>query len=233
MKLAIMQPYFLPYLGYFQLIHSVDKFVIYDDVQFIKGGWINRNQILVNSKASMFTLRIKKDSFTAKINERQLVDNYKYENGKILKSIELAYSRAPYYNEAYQLIYDILCFEELNLSLFIINSLKSVCNYIGINTEFQISSHINKNDELKGQDKVIDICHGIKANQYINAIGGMSLYSKKFFEYNDIELKFIKCKEYEYEQFKDKFVPNLSIIDLVMFNSKEKLYELINNYELI
>lgn len=234
MKLGIMQPYLFPYLGYFQSINAVDKFVIYDDVQFIKGGWINRNRILINGKDSMITVRIKKDDFRLNINERYLVDNYEYENNKILKSIELAYSKAPYFKEIIKLIKDIFNFKEKNLSEFIINSIIEICCYLDINTEIIISSKLNKDNTLENQSKVIHINKMLGADTYINAFGGINLYSKEIFKKNEIDLFFLKMNDIDYEQFnQSEFIPNLSIIDVLMFNSKDQVKKMLNEYELV
>lgn len=233
MKLGIMQPYFLPYIGYFQLINLVDNFVIYDDVQYIKGGWINRNRILVNGKPSLFTLRIKNDDYRLYINERFLVNNRDYENKKIIKSIALAYGRAPYFGQVMPVLEDILSFDEKNLAKFIRNSLKVLCDYMSINTKFITSSQIEKNESIRGQERVIEINKILKSSKYINAIGGTELYSKEEFKSNGIELNFIKTREIEYKQFNNDFVNNLSIIDVLMFNSKEEINELLNQYDLV
>lgn len=234
MKLGIMQPYFFPYIGYFQLINSVDKFVIYDDAQYEKGGWVNRNRILVNGKDSMFVLRIKKDNFKLKINERFLIDNFKYINNKLLKSIQLSYTKAPFYKDVINLLSNTLQYEEQNLSKFIINSLIEICKYLDINTEILISSQLQNNFSIKGREKVIYLNKILKSNTYINSIGGTKLYSKDIFKQNNIDLYFIKTKYITYKQFNEnKFIPNLSIIDVLMFNSKEKVKNLLNEYELI
>lgn len=234
MKLGIMQPYLFPYIGYFQLINSVDKFLLYDDVQFIKGGWINRNRLLINGKYSMFILKIKSDNFKLNINERFLMENFEYENKKIIKSIKLAYSKAPYFNEVIDLIENILSYNENNLSKFIINSIIEICNYLDINTEIIISSQLKKNNSLKAQEKVIHINNILGSNIYINSLGGIELYSKKVFEENGINLYFLKSKNIIYTQFDEKkFISNLSIIDVLMFNAKEKVKELLNEYELV
>ncbi len=233
MRVGIMQPYIFPYIGYFQTINTVDKYVIYDDIQFIKGGWINRNRLLINGKASMITLKIKKENFNLNINEKSLVDNFEYENNKFLKSIELAYSRAPYFGDMINVIRDILNYKEKNLSRFITNSIVKICNFLEINTEIIISSQLKKDKSLTGQEKVIHVNKILGSDTYINAIGGMELYSKAKFKEQEIDLFFIKIKEVKYKQFNGDFIPNLSIIDVLMFNSKEEVKRLLNEYELV
>lgn len=234
MKVAIMQPYFCPYIGYFQLINAVDKFVIYDDAQFMKGGWINRNRILLNKeKLYKFTLSIANDSYTLNINERYYIDNIKREKNKILKTIRQSYSKALYYNDVKELIQKIFSIDELNVAKMNTKSLKMICDYLNIKTEFLISSKIEKNNRLGGQELVIDINKCLNADHYINTIGGTDLYSKDIFKEHNIKLNFINTKKIEYIQFDNEYIPNLSIIDVMMFNSKEKIKDLLNEYELI
>jgi len=229
MKLAIMQPYFLPYIGYFQLIKAVNLFIIYDDVQFIKGGWINRNYILSNRNKSMFNLILKGASVNKLINEISV----QTDQNKLLKTIYHSYKKAPYFEFVYPLIENILDFEDKNLAKFIGNSIIHICNYLKIDTEIIYSSSMEKNDELKGQEKIIHICKLLNADTYINAIGGQDLYDKEAFKQSYIDLKFIKNNFTTYTQFKNEFIPGLSILDVMMFNSVEEINKMLDNYELL
>ena len=229
MKLAIMQPYMLPYIGYFQLINAVDKFVIYDDVNFIKGGWINRNNILLNNKKHLFTISLGQSSSFKHINEIFIKDNFV----KLQKTFHSSYSRAPYFELINKLLKNIFSYNEKQLGKFITNSIKVICAYLEIDTELIISSEIDKNNKLANKDKVIHICELLGANQYINAAGGRELYDKEEFAAHGIELKFLESRGMSYKQFGNEFVPWLSIIDVMMFNPKEKIKEKLNQYELI
>jgi len=229
MKIAIMQPYLFPYIGYFQLINAVDEFVIYDDVNFIKQGWITRNNILVDKKKYNFILQVERASSFKKINEIIIWKN----NSKLIKTIQQEYKKAPYFNVVYPILQEILLSNETNLSKFLIASLRKITDYLQINTVFRISSEIKKNDELKGQDKVIAICQQLKATNYINAIGGQELYDKVSFSRHEIELSFIKSEPIQYAQFDNDFIPWLSIIDVIMFNSVEETKLLLHKYELV
>lgn len=223
MKLGIMQPYFFPYIGYWQLINCVDKYIIYDDVNFIKGGWINRNIILINNKPQYINLPLIGSSSNKLINEISVSDNINLLK-KLLKSIEFSYKKAPYIKDVYLLLEDIILYEESNLAKWLENSIISICDYLDINTEIIVSSHIDKNNELKSTNKILDICNVLGANEYINAIGGAALYSKDNFISKNIELSFIKTNEIVYKQFNDNMmVSNLSIIDVMIFNSKEDI----------
>lgn len=218
----------MPYIGYFQLMKSVDKYVIYDDVNFIKGGWINRNNILINSEKRLFTIALDGASPNKKINEIIIKDDFT----KFLRSLELSYHKAPYFEQGISLLRDIIKFEDKNLSLFIGNSFRTISNYLDFNTEFLYSSKIEKDNELRAEKKVISICKSLGTNEYYNAIGGKELYSKENFETNGLKLHFLKTNQIEYKQFGNVFVPNLSIIDILMFNSKANINQFLDNYTL-
>ncbi len=223
MKLAIMQPYILPYIGYFQLINAVDKFVVYDNIQFTKKGWINRNRILVNGKDEYFTIPLKKGSDYLNVDERKLADTFSAEKIKLLRKISGAYKQAPHFESVYPLLEEIMNQDEENLFRFIYRSLQAVCTWLDIKTELVISSTIPIDHGLRSQDKVIAICKALGATQYINPIGGVELYSKEIFSQNNINLTFLKSDNLIYNQFNNEFVPWLSIIDVLMFNTKEKV----------
>jgi hypothetical protein len=230
MKLGIMQPYFLPYIGYFQLINAVDKYVIYDDVQYIKGGRINRNNILLNGKDFRFNLIILSASPNKSINEILVAEN----QFKLLKTIESTYKKAPFYSLVFPLIENIINYENKNLAKYIGHSLIEIANYLNITTVFVYSSEIKEKDSLlKNQDKITNICSVLGATEYINAIGGMELYHKEEFEKHNIQLHFLETLPIEYKQFNNPFVPNLSILDVMMFNSVEEINIMLDKYELI
>lgn len=232
MKLGIMQPYFLPYIGYFQLIQAVDVFIVYDNIKYTKKGWINRNRILQNGKDAMFSLPLKKDSDHLDIYKRQLAADFNPD--KLLNQLKGAYSGAPYFAQTFPLVEQILRYEETNLFDFLDYSIGKVCRHLGIETEIRISSNIEIDHKLKSQDKVIALCEAVGARTYINTIGGIDLYSKETFRDKGIKLKFIKSKPFEYPQFGGEFVPWLSIIDVMMFNMLDSIRScMLNNYELI
>jgi hypothetical protein len=227
MKLGIMQPYFLPYIGYFQLINAVDVFVIYDNIEYTKKGWINRNRFLRNGQDVLFTIPLRKDSDFLNIKDRYLATNF--DRQKLIAQLRSAYIRSPEYKNVMPLIENCILYANENLFEYIFYSVKSVCTYLNIETKFYISSQIDINHELKGQEKVIELCKKNHASVYINAIGGQELYFKEIFKNNQIELKFIKSNMIEYPQLKNTFVPWLSIIDVMMFNSKEKINDYLNS----
>jgi WbqC-like protein family len=232
MKLAIMQPYIFPYIGYFQLIKAVDKFVLYDDVNFINKGWINRNRILSNGKDLLFTIPLKDASQNKLINEIDVNwdDNWK---NKFLKTIEQSYKKAPFYNETLVIINKTLNSEVKQFSKIIEINLKLICEYLEIQTEIIPSSSIYQNTDKKAQERILDICLQEKSTQYINPIGGIELYDKEVFAKENMQMNFIKSLPVEYKQFKNEFVPWLSMIDVLMFNSKEEINKFLDNYELV
>lgn len=232
MKIAIMQPYIFPYIGYFQLMNAVDKFIIYDDVNFINKGWINRNRILVNGNDSLFTIPLKEASQNKLINEIEVNWDESWKN-KWLKTIEQSYKKAPHYEEVLPLIEKTLGYNQKNISGLITLNLMLINDYLGINTEIVQSASLYDNSHLKAQERIIDICLQEKATTYINPIGGVALYDKSIFSEKALALFFIKSKECIYKQFKNEFVPWLSIIDVLMFCSKTTIKEYLNNYELV
>ena len=232
MKVGIIQPYFLPYIGYWQLLNAVDKYVIYDDVNFIKGGWINRNRMLVNGEPKLFNIQMQGASPNKLINEIEVSNNTVWKK-KLLKTIENSYRKAPFYTDVFPIIEEIINYDECNLAKYLANSIKKVCNYLNIETELIVSSTLYKDNSLKAQEKVIEICKELKATEYYNAIGGQELYSYEDFKDVDIKLSFLKSNEIKYKQLKDEFVANLSILDVLMFNSINDVRNFLNQYELI
>jgi hypothetical protein len=224
-----MQPYLLPYIGYFQLINIVDTFVIFDDVNYIRKGWINRNRILCGGKDLLFTVSLKGASQFKLINETEIGSN----NDKILKTLKQLYQKAPYFFETYPLVHDIMNYKESNLAKFVSNSIYKVAAHLGISTQFVLSSALAKDNSLRGKEKIIHICKLLGASQYINLKGGMKLYDKNDFKERGIELSFIVPSDITYKQFSNTFVPWLSIVDVLMFNSKEAINLLLNQYVLI
>jgi hypothetical protein len=232
MKLAIMQPYFLPYIGYFQLINAVDEFVVYDNIEFSKKGWINRNRILVNGKDSYISVPLKKDSDYLDVKDRYLAEIWSSERNKMLNKINSSYRKSPNFNSIYPLIEECIMFEERNLFKFILNSFNLVKKYLGIHTPLLTSSTISIDHELRAEKKVIEICKAMSADHYINPITGKVLYRKEVFGEKEIALSFLECKASAYPQFGNTFVPRLSIIDVMMFNSKERINEMLKEYEI-
>jgi len=223
MRIAIMQPYIFPFIGYFQLVYAADVFVFYDDVNFINKGWINRNRILVNNKDQLFTIPCKDASQNKLIKDIELLNDPKAMQ-KLLATIKMAYGKAPYFNDVYKLLEQTLSIAEgMTISQLAIRSIVNTCSYLGIQKTFKLSSETYTNQELKKGDRLIDICHIEGIPNYINAIGGKAIYTKEYFGEKGIDLSFLVPGCAEYPQLKGPFVPWLSMIDVLMFNSKEDI----------
>ena len=227
-KLAIMQPYFFPYIGYFQLIRAVDTFVIYDNIQYSKKGWVNRNRILRQGKEALISIPLKKDSDFLDIRDRRLAAGFRRE--RLLNQISDAYRRAPYFAEAFPIVETVLRHDDDNLFRFLYHSIISVCEYLQVDTDIATSSAIPIDHALRGQDKVLAICEQAAASHYINPIGGVPLYSREDFMHRDIQLQFLRTLPCLYPQMDKPFVPSLSIIDVMMFNSVRKIGHFLNAY---
>jgi hypothetical protein len=232
MTIAIMQPYFLPYIGYLQLMNAVDKFIFYDDVAYINRGWVNRNRILVNGKDFMLTVPLKDASQNKRIAEIDLSDDPKWRQ-KLLQTIGQSYRKAPFYKTVYPLLEKIVNLEVRTIADLVRDSFPLINNYLGIQTEIVPSSDVYNNGDLKAQERILDICLQEKATRYINPIGGMELYDRQRFADAGIELFFIQSKRINYPQFQNEFVPWLSIADVLMFNDIPTVQGMLKEFELV
>jgi hypothetical protein len=227
-KVAIMQPYLFPYIGYFQLLRNVDQFVVYDNIQYTKKGWINRNRILVNGKDEYISVPLKKDSDFLDVKDRYLADTWDQERKKTINKIKEVYRKAPHSEAVMQVIEKCLLHEDKNLFNFIYHSLSCIKQYLGISTPLVVSSTLNIDHDLRSEEKVMAICKALNATHYINPIGGVELYNKEEFLKEGLELQFLKANNVVYPQFSNEFMPFLSIIDVMMFNSKEQISGYLN-----
>lgn len=223
-----MQPYFFPYIGYFQLMNQVEDFVVYDNIKYTKKGWINRNRILVNGKDEYLSIPLKKDSDYLNVDKRFLADNWSIVRDKMLNKIFSSYNKAPFFNEVYPIIKKCILFEDKNLFNFIFNSIIEVKEYLGINSNIIKSSNLSIDHDLKSEKKIISICKEMKSYIYINPIGGKTIYNFDTFKKEGILLKFIKTEDVFYKQYNNDFISFLSIIDVMMFNSRDKIKQFLN-----
>lgn len=233
-SIAVMQPYIFPYVGYFQLIYAVDEFVFYDDVNFIKQGWINRNRLLSNGKDCMFTIPLDKASSFTEIKDLSVHPIlYAKWKKKFLKGIEQSYKKAPHFSPVYKLICEVMETPQ-GISDMAESSITSVMDYLAIKKNVYKSSLRFKDSKgLDRADRLIEICKKTGARTYVNLIGGAELYSNDYFNLRGVTLQFLKPSIEPYKQFKDDFVPGLSIIDVLMFNSKDECIDLFNTYEIV
>ena len=221
-RIAIMQPYVFPYIGYFQLICATDTFVFYDDVNYINRGWINRNRILLNGKEQLFTIPCIEASQNKLIKDVKVLNDKSI--SKVMTTIITAYKKSPYFADVFPIIEKTLRFDgDIPVSQLAVNSVINVCEYLHLQRNFKISSEEYDNRELKKADRLIDICHREGISAYINPSGGREIYSKDYYKDKGIALDFLISDKAEYPQFNYAYVSWLSIIDVLMFNSKDKI----------
>lgn len=231
MKLALMQPYAFPYLGYFQLIHAVDRFVVLDDVSYIKSGWLNRNRLLGPHGPLRFTLPVEGASSHRRLGELQLVAGPRWQD-KLLRTIEQCYSRSPGFADTWPLVEATLRFPERRLSAWLRHSLEQVCAGLGVTTPMVSAATVHPAGTARGQCRVIDVCRREGASDYINAEGGRALYAPEEFAQAGVRLHFLTHHPRAYPQRGAAFVERLSIIDVMMFNPPSALPQLLGDYSI-
>jgi len=230
---AMMQPYLFPYLGYFQLIAISDVFVLGDDLQYVKGSWMNRNRVLVNGQPKLITFPLKKGRQAESVNQRWLCDDFEREADALLRMLERCYAKAPQREQVLPLLRDILHYPERNLALFTENSIRRLCAYLDIETPIHCGSSLGLPARMEMQDRVIQICHRMDGELYLNPIGGLELYCPARFRADGLLLRFLRMDDITYAQFKHPFVPSLSIIDVLMFNSRDEIKELLQRFRVV
>lgn len=228
-----MQPYFFPYIGYFQLMNAVDEFVVYDNIEYTRKGWISRNRILVNGRDSYVTLPIKKDSDYLDVRERFLADSWPLERGKMLNRIKESYCKAPFFKDVFPFLERLLFIDESNLFKFLLHTIEASRDYLGITSKLLISSTLTMDHTLRSDRRVLEICRSRDATVYINPIGGTGLYDRVTFGKDGIDLRFLKANDLDYIQFNNDFIPWLSIIDVMMFNPRENIQKMLQQYSLV
>jgi hypothetical protein len=226
MIVAIMQPYFFPYFGYFQLIDHADIFVIHDDVQYIKRGWVNRNLIPLNGRLRWLTMPVRRASSKIPINKR-LYQLTARNATKALRRIEAAYLRAPYFRETFPFIAELMSSDDENVALYNENVLRRVAARLEIRTRFIRSSELDKDDQLAGEERVIDICQRLGATRYVNPIGGMKLYQCARFERAGIEISFIQPRRIDDTRWPANPGQPASIIDTLMYTNRAAVQPLL------
>lgn len=230
-----MQPYFFPYLGYYQLLQAADTFVFFDDVNYINKGWINRNNMLQKDKPLLFTVPLLKASQNRLINEIELLEFDKWESG-FLKQVQHNYSKAPFYAVIFPWLNNIFDNQQFtHIGQLAMASISGVASLLELDVQLMKSSEINYNREnsTSGQDKILSICSVLQADHYINAINGRELYNEENFVAENVQLSFIQMHDISYPQWNNTaFVPYLSILDVLMFNGPENTKQLLQSYSL-
>jgi hypothetical protein len=233
MILGIMQPYFLPYIGYFQLLAAVDHFILLDDVSFIKKGWIHRNRLLLQNQPHLFSIPVQHVSQNRKIIDTRIIDENTWKS-KLEKTVALGYKRAPQFKVVFPLFQEIIHSPILDISEFVAHSIRQVAGFLGIATPISTAStcHPNMLDK-KGEERILEICIRERADTYINPIGGIELYHEESFRGHGINLKFHRAIALEYPQFGGEFVPFLSILDHLMFCDKALISDHLQAYKIV
>lgn len=232
-SIAIMQPYFLPYLGYFQLINAVNTFVVYDNIKYTKKGWINRNRMLLNGRDALFTIPLASSSDYLPVNQKFLASDYSHFKDKTLERIKAAYRKAPYFGTIYPVMEMIFSYGNRNLFDFIFYSIRVILDLLEVKTRLVISSSLPVGEDNKGVDKVLAICNTLRASTYINPIGGVELYTGKEFRDCGINLYFHNMQVVPYDQDTNNFISHLSIMDVLMYNSLEQVKRMLQQYALV
>lgn len=229
MNLAVMQPYLFPYIGYFQLIYASDLFMLFDDVAYIKKGYINRNSIMMDGQPFRFTVPVPGASQNKKIYEL----SYSSDVDKVLKSIAQAYSKAQHFDSIYPMIERVLSQPVRDIADLCLISYEEIFSYLGVEKSFEKTSTINYNRDQLAENRIIDLCSRSNADHYINPIGGTDLYSRENFERRKLKLSFLKPELVEYKQLSNEFVSGLSIIDILMNCRPDEIRSLLSKYELV
>lgn len=230
MKLAIMQPYWFPYIGYWQLLSLADVFVIYDNIQYTKKGWVSRNRYLSNGKDEVFSIALTAGASDLDVRDREISPSF--DRQRVLRRLEGAYRRAPFFSAAFDLIQRLVNNPASNLFVYVNQSVGGICEYLGIETPRLVSSSVEPLTTARGQDRVIALCQSLGAAEYINPIGGVELYNGKDFERYGVKLRFLRSRLVPYSQFGHPFVPWLSIIDVLMFNSLDQIRQMLGAYDI-
>ena len=237
MKLGIMQPYFFPYLGYFALIKYTDKWIVFDNVQYIERGWINRNRIINPTKPEDMYISIPLENHHREVLIKDvLVSNNENYKDKILAQIWGAYKkRGNYFNSVYKIVEEVLSLNTRNLTELNIYALKMITEYLNIPFNYEVFSKMNLNiDKVHTPDEwALNISKSLNADTYVNPPGGMNLFDKEKFEKNNINLEFLKVNLKPYNQKKAFFIDGLSIIDVMMFNSVKEINQMLDDYVIL
>jgi hypothetical protein len=226
-----MQPYFFPYIGYFQLLAACDLFVVADDVQYIQQGWVNRNRILVHGAPAWITLPVAGADHSLPIHRREYVLEHRLAN-RIRRRIADAYRRAPHFARTMTLVDEVFDCRESGVASFNYHLLACVATRLSIDTPMRLASSIPREPGCEGQARVVDVCRRLGATTYINPSGGAALYNPNAFAKEGIHLRFLQSQAREYVQFGSPFVPWLSILDVLMFNDTKSVQEMLHEHRL-
>lgn len=231
MTLGVMQPYFLPYLGYWQLLARVDRFVVYDNIQYTKQRWINRNRYLREGRPAWFTVPLKRASDYLHVRDREIAADF--DRAKLLRTLASSYRRAPQFDAVFPWVERVVRAPVTNLFDYLHHSLIETAVFLGIQTPLVVSSTLDIDHTLTAEGKVLAICRATGARRYLNPIGGESLYSAALFAAAGVHLDFLRPHLSAYPQYGGPFVPGLSILDVLMFNTVDAVREMLSQCDVI
>lgn len=235
MKLAIMQPYLFPYIGYFQLINYVDKWIVFDDTQYISKGWVNRNRILhpdIQKEWQYFTIPLKKHSRDSRIKDISINEQIDWRQ-ELLGKLSSYKRKAPHYSETMEFVYECIEYKNESLSEWLIHSLKTTCEYLQIVFDYSVFSpdDINTEKVRHAGQWALEIADAVGAKEYINPHGGYSIFIEDEFIERGIELRFLKPGLTPYVQRRGCFTSGLSIIDIMMWNDRGTIHEMLSDFD--
>ncbi len=230
--IAMMQPYLFPYLGYFQLIAAADVFVLRDDLQYVRSGWVNRNRILSDGESKLMTFPLKKDRFELPVNQRELCDTFGDHIDRLIGEIVECYQKAPCFAQVMPMIERLIRFPQSNIALYAEHMIREICAYLRIFTPIMRGSDLHLDTTLDRQERVMRIAKTFSATTFVNPEGGSVSYDRELFAENGMKLHFFRMDSVVYRQFKQPFVANLSIIDVLMFNRVEHVQQMLTSYSL-
>ena len=223
-RIAIMQPYFFPYLGYFQLIHAVDAFVFLDDVAFIKKGWINRNRLAFNGKITWFTVPLSGQSQHTLIRDIRVARKELLPwQRKFIRSLWHFYGKSPFYQTTAQLVEEVLSHESESMADLAKAAIAACCRLLGITSRLIDSSSAFPARGLCGEERLVDLCKQAGATEYVNPSGGITLYTKETFARHGIGLHFLCSNGIEYQAGGVRHGMEFSILDALMWYGPERL----------
>jgi hypothetical protein len=230
MKLAVMQPYFFPYVGYFDLISRVDQWVVFDTAQYRRHGWVNRNRILRPVQGWQYiTAPLLKHPRETRICDIQVVSGQDW-RARIERQLEHYRGHAPYFDAAWGLVRDCLSVPGASLSRMNVEALRRICALLEIRFSFTILSEMDLplGPVEEPGDWALRIAEALGAQEYVNPPGGQDLFDPEKFAARGIRLTIQEPVAFRYQVPGYCFEPGLSIVDALMWNSRDRLRDFLH-----
>ena len=236
MKLGIMQPYFFPYIGYFSLIKHTDFWVVFDTPQFMRHGWVERNRILKPDGIEWQYVKAPLEKFGQKTAIKDLlIKNTTNWEQKILAQLQHYKKKSPYYQNTLRILEEVFCTRYTSITDLNNKVLEIICKYLSIDFKYVVFSSMDLDTSMVSEpdEWALEISKSLKAEEYINPIGGLEFFDRSKYEKENIKIHFQRQNIKEYKQLKGEFVPGLSILDVLMFNSPEEINIMLDDFELV